>query len=89
MRFFFHQKLLGACWEGGREGADHPLSKQAIYGLAQIYMTEIDFDAVQYFYPPKSCYVYYSDLSVLWIIIYNSGINCLFLLFLLDCARLL
>ena len=41
--------------EGGREGADHPLSKHALDGLAQIYMIEIDFDAFHYFYPPKLC----------------------------------
>ena len=43
------------CLLGGREGADHPLSKHALDGLAQIYMIEIDFDAFHYFYPPKLC----------------------------------
>jgi len=74
---------------GGLDGADHPLSKQALNGLAQIYMIEIDFDAFQYFYPQNHVYGYYNNLSVFWIIIYNLGINCLFLLFLSDCARLL
>ena len=89
MRFFFSPKTSWCLLGGGREGADHPLSKHALDGLAQIYMIEIDFDAFQYFYPQNHVYGYYNNLSVFWIIIYNLGINCLFLLFLSDCARLL